>query len=758
MVYNPGTALGPQWEDHFFIAEFRGTPAASPIHGFILQPDGAGFALGQTQEVAKGLLPTGLDFGPDGALYFGDWINGWQAKDLGRIWKLDTPGGDQMAIRKEVKELVQANYSAKNITELSGLLGHVDMRIRRKAQFELAKRGAEGYGALLAVAKESNNQLARIHGLWGMGQQARKDQSKGGDFISFLQDGDVEIVTQAAKMIGDLRYQSAEAALIPLIGSDNPRLSMHATEAIGRIQENKMDRTIGSEGFGAVIDMLRKNDGKDMWLRAAGMIALGRIGNAEGMAALKDDPSQAVRLAAVVGLRRMESPMITAFLSDKDELVVTEAARGINDDWSIAAALPDLANTLNNTRFTSEALIRRAINANLRVGKPDNLNNLINYASNNSAPADMRAEALATIGTWAKPSLHDRVDGRYRGKIERAKEPVLAALQPMLSALFENKAPEMLSALAKMSGKLKLNGAAEDLFKLVTNNSSESVRSEALSALATLDFDQKAAAMQYALADQSSAVRANALSLIPESDLSNDEAVKLFELILEKGSIVEKQSVYASLAQMEGERVVDILKSSLNKLINNKVEKEVRLDILEAIGQQEDIDLTAALDNYKSTLDPNDPLADFRETLHGGDGRKGSDIFYSNEAAQCVRCHAVFEYGGNAGPGLNGIASRLTKEKLLESLIEPSAHLAAGYAIVFLELLDGSTQNGTVLSETAADITIRDGEGNSVNIATDQIKEKTENPCSMPSVKRIFDKKEVWKSGAGLSGLEAGAL
>ncbi|MFT5386669.1 MAG: quinoprotein glucose dehydrogenase, partial [Saprospiraceae bacterium] len=102
MVYNPGTALGEQWYNHFFISEFRGTPANSPIHAFTLKPKGASFELDKTQEVAKGLLPTGLDFGPDGALYFGDWIDGWGVKNEGRIWKLDVPGEANSAIRKQV--------------------------------------------------------------------------------------------------------------------------------------------------------------------------------------------------------------------------------------------------------------------------------------------------------------------------------------------------------------------------------------------------------------------------------------------------------------------------------------------------------------------------------------------------------------------------------------------------------------------------------------------------------------------------------
>ena len=31
----------------------------------------------------------------------------------------------------------------------------------------------------------------------------------------------------------------------------------------------------------------------------------------------------------------------------------------------------------------------------------------------------MRAEAIDALSTWAKPSVLDRVDGRYRGVIQR---------------------------------------------------------------------------------------------------------------------------------------------------------------------------------------------------------------------------------------------------------------------------------------------------------------------------------------------------
>src|SRR5690606_8692106 len=148
-------------------------------------------------------------------------------------------------------------------------------------------------------------------------------------------------------------------------------------------------------------------------------LALARVGKPEAITALADHPSVAVRIGAVVALRRMAHPGISRFLSDKEEYIVTEAARAINDDTSIEEALPALGTLLNHTSYTNEALIRRAINANLRVGSADAMQHLLAYSAKATVPVAMRTEALHALGTWAKPSVVDRVDGRYRGVIER---------------------------------------------------------------------------------------------------------------------------------------------------------------------------------------------------------------------------------------------------------------------------------------------------------------------------------------------------
>lgn len=746
MVYNPGTALGEKWKDHFFIAEFRGTPANSPIHAFTLKPEGAGFQLEQTVEVAKGLLPTGLDFGPDGALYFGDWIDGWGTKHLGRLWKIDDTDGSKSPIRKETKQLIQSDFKALSIADLAQHLSHVDMRVRQKAQFQLAKMGTDGYQQLMATAQSSPNQLARIHGLWGMGQLARRDNSKGADFVSFLSDPDPEIIAQAAKLIGDFRYNGASDKLVELVSSQDPRIKFFATEALGRNSDNS--------GIEAIINMLIENDDNDVYLRHAGALALSRIGEAAPLKALVSHPSRALRIAAVVALRRMQSSDVSVFLADNDEYIVAEAARAINDDWSIEASLDDLAKLLDEERISRETIIRRSINANLRVGKQANLDRLISYANRTSAPASMRAEALETIKTWAEPSLHDRVDGRYRGEIKRDAAPVKKAIASSIPQLLNDGKQDVVISAMQIAGNLGLVEQAPAILDLLSSHKRSAVRSAALHVINDLKVDDLKMALQTGLADKSNNVRSTALSLIPESNLAEENALDLFSTILEDGSIVEKQAVIAALAKYKGSQSVDMLTSLFTSVKDNSLTSEIQLDVLEAIRRQGDNKLMDSLTAFEESKDVNDPLALYAETMYGGSADRGQRIFYRNEAAQCVRCHAIFEWGGDAGPGLHGLASRMSKEKILESLIAPSATIASGFGVVSLDLKDGSSHVGAVINETEDAIQIRIGKDDVKSISKSSIDLREDLPSSMPGVVNILDKMQIRDLVAFLSNLK----
>ncbi|MDW3652577.1 MAG: c-type cytochrome [Bacteroidia bacterium] len=748
MVYNPGTALGEEWYNHFFISEFRGTPASSPIHAFTLKPKGASFELDSTRIIASGLLPTGLDFGPDGALYFGDWIDGWTTKYKGRIWKLDVAEGADSEIRKETESLMTANLAERSGAELTNLLQHQDMRIRQKAQFELVKRGNEGFETLVSATEQKEHQLARVHGIWGIAQMARKKASYARALVPLLDDGDDEIIAQAAKLLGDVRYEGANEKLISLLKHQNPRIRFFATEALGRTAEKK--------AFDPILNMLEENNDEDAWLRHGGIIALSRIENSQGLVDLCNHPSTALRIAAVVALRRMQDPGIVCFLQDKDEFIVTEAARGINDDWSIEAALPALADILNEERFSNEALIRRAINANLRVGKEKNLQNLADYVQRGSASPELRAEALATLGGFARPSVLDRVDGRYRGEVVRDSLPVVNKFKTLYKELFKDEEQAVRIAAIAASAKLGLQEVETMLFDHLEGEETEDVQVASLQALKSLKASRLDEALELALGSKNNAVRSTALSILPESDIEEAKAVDLFSSVLAKGTNQEKMASLAALATYNSEAAIKALEKPLNDLIRGRVARDLRLDVVEAVETQNNPQLMEKLKAYHASKGEG-LLAEYEETLYGGNARRGRNVFYRHEQAQCVRCHAVFEFGGNAGPGLADVGKRLSKKQILESMIDPSAAYAPGFGVVTLRLKEGEPVVGVLMKETNRSLTIRVAENDMREVPKNKVAERINVPSSMPAMGNILTKREIRDLVAFLSGLKEAA-
>lgn len=144
-----------------------------------MNPSGAGFKLGDNKKLVGGILATGLDFGPDGALYMGDWIDGWGTHDYGRIWKMDDKQGAIQSERQRTKTLLVADLSKYADAALGELLNNPDMRVRLKSQFELVKRGSAGIAVFEKALGQTVNQLARVNAIWGISQLARKDKKKG---------------------------------------------------------------------------------------------------------------------------------------------------------------------------------------------------------------------------------------------------------------------------------------------------------------------------------------------------------------------------------------------------------------------------------------------------------------------------------------------------------------------------------------------------------------------------------------------------
>lgn len=735
MVFNPGAGLGERWKDHFFVVEFVGSPASSGLHAFQLQPKGASFELTKTEKIVGSFLPTGIDFGPDGALYMADWVNGWNDKNYGRIWKLTDETSKGWALQKQTEAEIKADYKKLSEADLKSKLYFEDLRIRRKAQFELVKRGKKGAEIFQQVIQDKSNQIARIHGILGLSQLGRlNDLSMADPLVALLKDSDPEIQAQAAKWLGDIRYSKAGKELIANLTHENARVRFFSAEALGRSKNQ--------EAIQPLITLLESNNDEDAYLRHGVTYALSQIGKVEPLAALASHPSKAVRLGAVLALRRLESPELAKFLNDSDEYIVTEVARAIHDDFSVEAALPALGALLSTTSFQNEPLIRRAISANQRVGKDENLNHLITYLAKPGIPEILKKETIAAIGTWAKPSLVDRVDGRYRGEVTRDPSSIKGKVQPVLVSQASAKEEALRVESIKAIGKLQINESADLLLSKLKSDPAEAVKVQALNSLVAMNAANLSEAISFAMSDNAEAVRVAGLGLLAQTSLPNDQKVALLTDIIKKRTLPEKQTALLTLGGLEGSKDLPVWKTILADFDAGKLPEGTWIELEEAIAATTSADLKTQFDGLLEKKAAGEAWKKYAGALADGNARRGRNIFFENQTAQCIRCHAYDDMGGNAGPALDAIGKTLSKEELLIALVEPSKRLAPGYGTISIEMASGEKVTGTLLEEKKDSMSVKVG-SDTKEILKKDIKSSQMAASSMPPMGTLLTKREL---------------
>lgn len=734
LAYHPGGALSTDWNNYFFASYFTGSSANSKVQAFRIHPKGASYAVEEPVDVLGGIVPTGINFGPDGALYVNDWKDSYDKKPTGRIWKLDITNPDNAAVRRETQRLLQEGMTGRNEAEVSQLLAHADMRVRMAAQFELVRRGDSA--VLLSALKNQDNRFARLHAVWGIGQLSRANSDGAEVLLPFLTDGDYEVRAQAAKVIGEAEHLKAFDALVARLQDTSARVQFYAAEALGKLGN--------ISAFSPLVALLERVGQSDPHLRHAVVYALSRLGDEQALAGLAAHPSSSVRIGAVVALRHMRSTEIVRFLDDKDPLVLTEAARAINDDRSIPEAVPALAKKLAGPTLREEAYLRRVINANLRVGDRESAQRLAEYARNAAAPEAMRADALWALGYWPAPPIMDRVDSRYRPLEPHPLADAQAALASVFQTLVQDTRPTVRAAALTAAARLDYGEAESVALSLLQSNAQPvEVRSAALQALAQLGSTQLTQALDIALSASTIDLRTEAQSLLGELELPEETVVAMLSKVLANSTIPEKQEALAGLGKMRSAAAAALLEQWMEQLTAGAIAPELQLDLLLAVENSSFDHLKAKKTAYEAAADSLGVSARYEVALYGGNARRGRRIFYRDNTAQCIRCHVIDGEGGAVGPELTHIGSKLDRQTLLTSLVDPSARLAPGYGTIAVNLKSGEEIVAVLLTEDESSITIREASGTERKIALSDVKERRTLPSGMISMASVLSLGEL---------------
>ncbi|MBI5773827.1 MAG: HEAT repeat domain-containing protein [Verrucomicrobia bacterium] len=699
-AFNPGAvALPAKYDGKFFLTHFKGAIGTSKIQTFRVKPDGAGFTLADSEEFLTQCQPTDVDFGPDGAVYFSDWGEGWERTKKGRLYRVYDEKLINSAEVLATKKLIGEGMDKRSTDELVKLLAHRDRRVRQEAQFALVDKKAAD--ALANVAYAKGDQFARLHAIWGLGQLGRNDRRQLDRALGLLGDEDAEIRALTAKVLGDARLKEGTGPLAKALGDSNSRVQYFAAQALGRIGSK--------QAIPAIAAMLEKNNNADQFIRHGGAMALAGTGDAKAIAALALHSSAAVRVAAVLALRKLESAEIAVFLKDSDPAVVIEAARAINDA-PVNAAMPQMAELLNAgapaaASKWAQPFHLRAINANFRTGDAKSAKALVQFASTQTAPEEMRVEALAQLALWSAPPARDRVLGIYRPLPKRDARPAADALNSSLTTLLQSVPDNIRIAAADAAGKLQVKNAGALLFLLVTDGTTASkVRIAALGALAALKDKRLNDALKLASAAPDMGLRIEASRLLGQS--GGASAIKRLTDALNKGGTAEKQSALSALTTMKGKDADKIISTWVERLAAGKVPEELLLDVLEAGATLRSPKASKALAAFNAARPKDDELAPFREVLHGGNAEAGRKIFLERADAQCLRCHKMKGEGSEVGPDLTTLGAQKPREYLLESIVLPNKIIAPGFDSVSVILKDEQEFSGVLKAETDTELTL----------------------------------------------------
>jgi putative heme-binding domain-containing protein len=363
------------------------------------------------------------------------------------------------------------------------------------------------------------------------------------------------------------------------------------------------------------------------------------------------------------------------------------------------------------------------------------MQNLITYSQEGAAPANMRAEAIDALSVWPKPSVLDRVDGRLRGPVERSAAPLLLKSTDAFITLLKNKDLPVRISAAKAIHKLNIKQAAPSLLAVLKTDREAEMRVEALKALVALQDPLGEQGIRQALSDKEKKVRVAGLDLLEKMNIPKPVMVTLLTDVITSKTMEEQQAAVLTLGK--------VFNDMLNKMAAGKLSPDIYLELGEAIDSTRDTKLSARYKEISSKLSPDDLMASYASSLLGGNPDKGKQIFFRNQNAQCMKCHSYDDRGGNAGPRLNGVGKRISREQILEALISPSTRLSPGFGMVTLELKDGQKLTGVLQGESKTGLKVKVGLEPDRTINSDQIVKKTFSPSSMPDMKTVLSKKEI---------------
>lgn len=772
LTANPGAGFLEGEAGRFLITDYRGGSANSGIWSFEMKPKGAGMEMTDSRQFLWGVAATDVEYSWDGKVYISDFITGWASHEDGRLLSLDAGENTWLPVdTTSTAKIMKEGFEQRSSAVLANFLKHPDARIRLRAQLALSRK--PDAITHFTEAANSSNFMVRIHAIQGLGiilrrgaallpvnefasiPEAKNRKLAEEKLIALLTDKNAEIRAQALKALADSKYELNNIPLGPLLGDESARVRFFAAMLVGKRQ------MIGY--YGPICELLAENDNRDVYLRHACIYALQQLATMPTiLTGLEENDSAAVRLAAVVALRRKNSPFLSMFINDVDPKVADEAIRAICDlnMDSSRSVVSELLDNLSARAWTP-FMLRRLVHNAYRLGTPEDAARVLKVAADKSLPQIVRLEAMRLLEIWTHPFPVDQLTGHWSPLEKRNLATIQPALLEALPGLLKQDGPVLTAALGLVKHyQLEVPGLDDDALRSLIKDGKlpADARAVALDLLIQHKPENLDAFLSEITADPSDEVVLTALTAMAK--LSPVKALPALAAAANSTSAPRAQKVWTILAGVPGQEVDAIFIKQLDALRAASGISPSAIELAAAAKKRKAGPVRDALAAFEKSLAENsDPLAKWNSSIEGGDPANGAALFASHPASECKRCHRAEDghtTGGETAPNLAGIANRhKDRHYFLESMIDPGAVIAPGFGAVLVDFKNSATLTGNLIAETPEHLDI-DAAGKILRINRAEIATVTAPASPMPPMGGLLKPEELRDVIAWLASLDKG--
>jgi quinoprotein glucose dehydrogenase len=724
VTYMTGPAVPDSLRGKFLMCNYRGSPTRSEVLTIPIESKGAGFSVGEVTPFISGLNASDVELAYDGKVYLVEFGSGWSPDDKGSVQVAHPKDQNLTKAGGEVASLFEQGFKQRSMDELAILLTHSDQRVRQSAQFALVKKGdlvLPLFKQIISAAKP--DEIAPLHALWGVGQLARTDNEPAqAELIECLDHKLMEIRANAARLCGDLGLVQSKAKLIVLLKDSSPRVSSLAAIALGRVASEGDD-----EMFSALLDLAARNRevNLDVTTRHAVLSALYRLSGPEKLSTLAGHSSAEVRLLAVIALRRLEDSALGEFLQDENEQVKLEALRAVFDTSVVDTAVGQELLKLHYSELPPFIQARLLIAA-ARHGDANGFAYVVKMATDSQLDSKVQKLALHALQRWDTYPEMDPFLGSLRPVThDRSSVDQLVAKHgdSFLTYLKQEKRDDFATLATEVSAILKIRLDADHLrAQLLNQKLSGSLRVSFFNRLLETDDGMSDDLLSRLFEDSSEQVRALALG---QGYLQGIDAASqaLTEAVRSSTDWLVAREAIKRIGEKHPEQLIEFW-TSRSKGIN----PAVWLDLYNAMTESQ----SEKVRNFANSYYGGDPARIHPMTITGGDAAKGEAVFRNQGA--CVQCHKMNGEGGEQGPDLSLVGIRLKRQKLLESVIYPSAEITPGYGLSTLQLKSGDMASGRLISENNKEVVLAALDGKETTYPRAEIAELSPPISAMPAM------------------------